>query len=191
MICCNKLQIYRVFYFLFDIVSLCNLSTHHLIFPPHSSKSLDISIKIVQPAIDLIEIISQRGNTSLEPAVARTLQLRKEIDAFAHKITMETSTAEADDTAKMRKFDHMSMIKDMQALTNKIEKFVPYLNLVLTTSGTNVGRNKMTIVYSSFVRTSLLLILYSLFSFSWLSAWLVPSQFCQSITINAGILSAE
>ncbi|CAG8608109.1 792_t:CDS:2, partial [Paraglomus brasilianum] len=102
-------------------------------------ESLDISIKIVQPAIDLIEIISQRGNTSLEPAVARTLQLRKEIDAFAHKITMETLTVEAEDTEKMRKFDHMSMIKDMQALTNKIEKFVPYLNLVLTTSGTNLG----------------------------------------------------
>ncbi|CAG8473138.1 6681_t:CDS:2 [Paraglomus occultum] len=102
-------------------------------------ESLDISIKIVQPAIDLIEIISQRGNTSLEPAVARTLQLRKEIDAFAHKITMETSTAEADDAAKMRKFDHMAMIKDMQALTIKIEKFVPYLNLVLTTSGANLG----------------------------------------------------
>ena len=120
------------------------------------SKSLDISIKIVQPAIDLIEIISQRGNTSLEPAVARTLQLRKEIDAFAHKITMETLTVEAEDTEKMRKFDHMSMIKDMQALTNKIEKFVPYLNLVLTTSGTNVGRNKMTIVNASFIHISLL-----------------------------------
>ncbi|CAG8627087.1 11027_t:CDS:2, partial [Paraglomus occultum] len=102
----------------------------------HARESLDISIKIVQPAIDLIEIISQRGNTSLEPAVERTLQLRKEIDAFAHKIT---STAESDDTAKMRKFDHTAMIKDMQALTNKIEKFVPYLNLVLATSGTNLG----------------------------------------------------
>ena len=52
--------------------------------------SLDANIRIVQPSIDLIEIISTCGNTFIEPAVAQAVQLRKEIDAFANRVTAGT-----------------------------------------------------------------------------------------------------
>jgi len=52
--------------------------------------SLDANIRIVQPSIDLIEIISTHGNTFIEPAVAQAVQLRKEIDAFANMVTAGT-----------------------------------------------------------------------------------------------------
>ncbi|CAG8547458.1 3498_t:CDS:2 [Ambispora gerdemannii] len=96
----------------------------------HVKTSLDANIRIVQPSIDLIEIISARGNTFIEPAVAQAVQLRKEIDAFARMVSME-------DTSKV--IDHTKVLNNMKALNDKIREFVPYLSLVLTTSGANLG----------------------------------------------------
>ncbi|CAG8519632.1 5605_t:CDS:2 [Ambispora leptoticha] len=104
--------------------------------------SLDVNIRIVQPSIDLIEIISARGNTFIEPAVAQAVQLRKEIDAFAQMVSMDDadineSTSTSGSGTKV--VDHTKVLSKMKALDVKIREFVPYLNLVLTTSGANLG----------------------------------------------------
>ncbi|CAG8526063.1 16391_t:CDS:2 [Acaulospora colombiana] len=105
-------------------------------------ESLELSIQMVQPAIDLIEIISARGNTTLEPTVAHTTMLRKEIESFARMISRSSLDAEESNiktSKKKRPLDHSKIIKEMQDLILKIERFVPYLNLVMTTSGANLG----------------------------------------------------
>ncbi|KAG5519318.1 hypothetical protein PMAC_001943 [Pneumocystis sp. 'macacae'] len=48
-------------------------------------KQLEQKIRIVTPAIDLIEIISARGNTSLGSTVHLTNSLRRDINAFARR----------------------------------------------------------------------------------------------------------
>ncbi|KAG9290098.1 hypothetical protein G9A89_010404 [Geosiphon pyriformis] len=104
--------------------------------------SLDANIRIVQPSIDLIEIISARGNTFIEPAVSQAVQLRKEIDAFGHMLTIEPhelSESMSGPSTVQPNIDHARVLKDMKALNEKIREFVPYLNLVLTTSGANLG----------------------------------------------------
>ncbi|RHZ63856.1 hypothetical protein Glove_327g25 [Diversispora epigaea] len=99
-------------------------------------ETLEHSIQMVQPAIDLIEIISARGNTALEPTASHTTRLRKEIESFARKFSTET---EDTTTTKKGSLDLSKVIKEMQGLIQKIEKFVPYLNLIMTTSGANLG----------------------------------------------------
>ncbi|RIB30514.1 RanGTP-binding protein [Gigaspora rosea] len=106
--------------------------------------TLEATIRMVQPAIDLIEIISARGNTALEPTAAQTTILRKEIESFARSLSeynlSETkSTSSTDKTDKKKLFNASKVINEMQVLTQKIEKFVPYLNLMMTTSGANLG----------------------------------------------------
>nr|CAG8475958.1 10381_t:CDS:2 [Entrophospora candida] len=64
-------------------------------------ENLELSIQMVQPAIDLIEIISARGNTSLEQTVNYTTRLRKEIESFAQKIS--SALADNDDVNIIQK----------------------------------------------------------------------------------------
>ncbi|CAG8671097.1 4163_t:CDS:2, partial [Dentiscutata erythropus] len=103
--------------------------------------TLETTIRMVQPAIDLIEIISARGNTALEPTAAQTTILRKDIESFARSLS-EYNLSEMESTPstdKKKLINASKVIKEMQALTQKIEKFVPYLNLMMTTSGANLG----------------------------------------------------
>ncbi|CAG8776001.1 16675_t:CDS:1, partial [Racocetra fulgida] len=89
----------------------------------------------------LIEIISARGNTALEPTAAQTTLLRKEIESFARSLS-EYNLSETESTSSTDKkqfFNASKVINEMQSLTQKIEKFVPYLNLMMTTSGANLG----------------------------------------------------
>ncbi|CAG8741785.1 13417_t:CDS:2 [Cetraspora pellucida] len=103
--------------------------------------TLEATIRMVQPAIDLIEIISARGNTALEPTAVQTTLLRKEIESFARSLS-EYNLSETESTSstdKKRFFNASKVTNEMQTLIQKIEKFVPYLNLMMTTSGANLG----------------------------------------------------
>ncbi|CAG8510950.1 1024_t:CDS:2 [Acaulospora morrowiae] len=105
-------------------------------------ENLELSIQMVQPAIDLIEIISARGNTTLEPTVAHTTMLRKQIESFARTISKNSfGVDESTGTTSKKKppLEHSKVIREMMDLIQKIEKFVPYLNLIMTTSGANLG----------------------------------------------------
>src|ERR1700761_7272578 len=48
---------------------------------------LESKIRIISPAIDMIELISARGNTSLESAVSLTKEIRYEIQRLGQRLS--------------------------------------------------------------------------------------------------------
>jgi hypothetical protein len=107
---------------------------------------LQHKIQIVSPAIDMIELIAARGNTSLESAVALTKELRFEIQALAQRLTAANASEEA---AKKAKFNSQlkaknelelgSIASDAKKLLDRIEDAVPLINLAITTSGASLS----------------------------------------------------
>lgn len=102
---------------------------------------------IVTPAIDLIEIIAARGNTTLNSTVQLTVSLRNDINDFGKRMSevMETDPGAALSTADSTK----SIIADMKALLARIEDAVPLISLALTTSGANLSASLPTTVSPS------------------------------------------
>lgn len=109
---------------------------------------LDSKIKIISPAIDMIELISARGNTSLESAVGLTKSLRWEIQTLGSRI--EEAVAEeqlakrGSNRAKSRTQNDVeikSIISEMKKLLERIEDAVPLINLAITTSGVSLSTN--------------------------------------------------
>ncbi|KAG5440504.1 hypothetical protein PCK2_000438, partial [Pneumocystis canis] len=100
-------------------------------------KQLEQKIKIITPAIDLIEIISARGNTSLGSTVHLTNSLRRDINAFARRVS---DAADQQEMSKHINKNNMgTIIEDMKNLLSKIEDAVPLISLALTTSGANIS----------------------------------------------------
>ncbi len=106
---------------------------------------LDSKIKIISPAIDMIELISARGNTSLESAVTLTKSLRWEIQTLGSRVEMavaeEQLARRGSSKAKSRDQNDIelkSIISDMKRLLNRIEDAVPLINLAITTSGVSL-----------------------------------------------------
>jgi hypothetical protein len=104
---------------------------------------LESKIRIISPAIDMIELIAARGNTSLDSAVALTKSIRYEIQALGMKLA-----SAADNETKMKSMSKASpqsvlalsqVIHDIKALLNQIEDAVPLINLAITTSGVNLS----------------------------------------------------
>ncbi|KAA8915071.1 RanGTP-binding protein-domain-containing protein [Sphaerosporella brunnea] len=98
---------------------------------------LETKIRIISPAIDLVEIISARGNTSLESALTLTKDIRHGIEKLGKRME-----ALSDQMAK-RKYTNpeevKSVIDDIKALLLKIEEAVPFISLAVTTSGVNIS----------------------------------------------------
>ncbi|KTW25757.1 hypothetical protein T552_03370 [Pneumocystis carinii B80] len=100
-------------------------------------KQLEQKIRIVTPAIDLIEIISARGNTSLGSTVHLTNSLRRDINAFAKRVS---DAADEQEISKHINKNNMGVIMaDMKNLLSRIEDAVPLISLALTTSGANIS----------------------------------------------------
>lgn len=107
---------------------------------------LQHKIQIVAPAIDMIELIAARGNTSLESAVALTKVLRLEIQSVARRLVAANASEEE---AKKAKFNSQTMAKnelelkciasDIRKLLDRIEDAVPLINLAITTSGASLS----------------------------------------------------
>ncbi|KAJ2499991.1 Ran-specific GTPase-activating protein 30 [Coemansia sp. RSA 1972] len=103
---------------------------------PHSSKrqpdverlraQFESKLRIITPAIDLIDIISARGHSTMSSVQQLTYSLRTDIVAFSAKL--ETHCLLDD-----------SIIADLRMLLDKIDDAVPLLNLALTTSGAHLG----------------------------------------------------
>lgn len=96
----------------------------------------------------MIELITARGNTSLESAVTLTKSLRWDIQALGVRL----SQAAADEEAARRKsseaksqvqrdMELKSIVADMRALLERIEDAVPLINLAITTSGVSLSTN--------------------------------------------------
>lgn len=83
-------------------------------------------VQIVTPAIDLIEIIAARGNTTLNSTVQLTVSLRNDINEFGQSMSGEFGQPDV-------------ILADMRRLLKRIEDAVPLISLALTTSGANLS----------------------------------------------------
>ncbi|KAK6337109.1 hypothetical protein TWF718_009894 [Orbilia javanica] len=104
---------------------------------------LDVKIKVVSPAIDLVEILAARGNTSLESALALTKSLREDIESLGVRLL---SAAEAEEKHKgtRKKGQHdkdtaKKIIAEIKDLTKRIEDAVPLISLSVTASGASLS----------------------------------------------------
>jgi hypothetical protein len=103
-------------------------------------------MQIISPAIDMIELIAARGNTSLESAVTLTKSLRWDIQSLG--IRFSKAVGEADlvrrgsSKGKSRAQNDLEIkliIADMKKLLIQIEDAVPLISLAITTSGVNLS----------------------------------------------------
>ncbi|KAL6710129.1 Ran-specific GTPase-activating protein 30 [Coniothyrium glycines] len=107
---------------------------------------LDSKIKIISPAIDMIELISARGNTSLESAVGLTKSLRWDIQSLGSRVEKAVAEEEllhrGSSRAKSRAQNDVELkaiILEMKNLLERIEDAVPLINLAITTSGVSLS----------------------------------------------------
>lgn len=111
-------------------------------------QKLQHKIRIISPAIDLIELIAARGNTSLESAVALVKELRLEIESLGQRLASAAKASEQIDrragkwssqTKPQNEAELTRIIKDIKALLARIEDAVPLINLAITTSGASLS----------------------------------------------------
>ncbi|KAJ1787798.1 Ran-specific GTPase-activating protein 30, partial [Coemansia sp. RSA 2399] len=122
-------------------------------------------LRIITPAIDLVDIISARGHSTMASVLHLTYALRSDIVAFSNKlekldqmVSRAISASTSDDSSLVAMFRRVtvagqpssddanalasmndSIIDDLKALLVNIEDAVPLLNLALTTSGAHLG----------------------------------------------------
>ncbi|TVY54536.1 Ran-specific GTPase-activating protein, partial [Lachnellula suecica] len=107
---------------------------------------LDSKIRIISPAIDMIELISARGNTTLESAVTLTKALRWDIQSLGVRLEKASAAEELSrkqrNKAKSRAAHELEIkhiVKDIRKLLTRIEDAVPLINLAITTSGASLS----------------------------------------------------
>ncbi|KAH7175674.1 RanGTP-binding protein-domain-containing protein [Dactylonectria macrodidyma] len=109
-------------------------------------KLLDCKIKIISPAIDLIEFKSGRGNIFLESAVPLAKSLHREIVLLGRRIEA-VAIAEEQLTAnhaepKPPAADHddlVAIISSIKDLLERIDREIPLLQLAITASGESLS----------------------------------------------------
>ncbi|KAJ1881314.1 DRAP deaminase [Coemansia sp. RSA 1722] len=87
----------------------------------------EIKLRVVTPAIDLIELISARGYSTMAGVLQLTQKLRKDVMEFTARLAAKHKDTEVD------------IVQGLGALIAKIDDAVPLLNLALTTSGVHLG----------------------------------------------------
>ncbi|EKV16203.1 RanGTP-binding protein [Penicillium digitatum PHI26] len=109
---------------------------------------LESKIQVIAPAIDMIELIAARGNTSLESAVDLTKSLRWEIQALGQRLGKAAASEELRRKGARSSKDQTNgekeiklIIKDIKKLLARIEDAVPLMNLAITTSGAKLSTN--------------------------------------------------
>jgi hypothetical protein len=107
---------------------------------------LEGKIRIISPAIDMIELIAARGNTTLESAVGLTKDIRYEIQTLGVRLNDAANDEQLlrrnSNRAKTREQSEQQMksiIMEIKALLDRIEDAVPLINLAITTSGVNLS----------------------------------------------------
>ncbi|TAQ89356.1 hypothetical protein B7494_g2356 [Chlorociboria aeruginascens] len=106
---------------------------------------LDGKIRIISPAIDMIELISARGNTTLDSAVTLTRGLRWEIQALGIRLAKAAGAEESARKSSKEKSrmaheaEIRAIVKDVKKLLSRIEDAVPLISLAITTSGANLS----------------------------------------------------
>ncbi|KAM0439973.1 hypothetical protein ACHAPT_001073 [Fusarium lateritium] len=128
--------------------------------------TLDSKIKIISPAIDLIEFKSGRGNLFLESATPLAKSLHKEIVSLGRRIEAATtlsSDLESDrvqpKSPAISQADLLAIIKSIKALLERIDRDIPLLQLAITASGESLSTSLPTgISPSRLLQASTLLI---------------------------------
>lgn len=96
---------------------------------------LDTRVNIVSSTIELIRLVAARGNTNLDGVIALTNNLKDDIDSMDEKLRLLTSNDDGSDALEViHKME--DYIKDV---LERIDEVTPYLNLSLTTSGSNLS----------------------------------------------------
>lgn len=109
-------------------------------------RRLDSKIRIISPAIDMIELITARGNTSLESCVSLTKSLRADIQDLGSRLASAASDEEAStrngskaSSKHHREQEMQVIIAEMKILLQRLEDAVPLINLAITTSGVSLS----------------------------------------------------
>lgn len=104
---------------------------------------LESKINIISPAIDLIEMISARGNTSLEPAARLAKDIRISIQQLGVRLSelvgCEELESMRDRQHRHRECDLSKVIGDMEELIQELDDAIPLISLAITTSGAAVS----------------------------------------------------
>lgn len=101
---------------------------------------LESKIKIISPAIDMIELIAARGNTSLDSAVTLTKSIRYEIQSLGLRLSKAVESETVTSGSKAQKESGLKrIVRDIKQLLNQIEDAVPLISLAITTSGVNLS----------------------------------------------------
>jgi len=107
---------------------------------------LQNKIRIVSPAIDMIELIAARGNTSLQSAVTLTKELRWEIQSLGQRVACAAASEESarkgrvsTRTKTQNELEIKLIVADINKLLARIEDAVPLINLAITTSGASLS----------------------------------------------------
>ncbi|EEB05774.2 ran GTPase binding protein [Schizosaccharomyces japonicus yFS275] len=99
---------------------------------------LEQKIRAITPAIDLIELIAARGNSSLQNLVPLIIRLRGNIDNFNDTLAEYTNMSPpSSEQAASARCDEVQ--KSCEQLLSSIEQAIPLINLALTTSGVSLS----------------------------------------------------
>ncbi|KAK4229477.1 putative Ran-specific GTPase-activating protein [Podospora fimiseda] len=114
-------------------------------------KLLNTRIKIVSPAIELIQLKSGRGNSVLDAALPLATALQKEIirlgkrlqdAAAAEEVAYGAARAENRVPGRMSEAHHAELlliIADIKRLLDRIDRDIPLIQLAISTSGQNMN----------------------------------------------------
>ncbi|KAM3532530.1 hypothetical protein MY4038_004008 [Beauveria bassiana] len=95
---------------------------------------LDSKIKIITPAINLIELRSGQGSSALKSALTLTTSIQKGITSLGNKIASLTS-------AKTSQAAIRHLVADIKVLIERINGSIPLLQLAILASGESLATN--------------------------------------------------
>ena len=117
---------------------------------------LQNKIRIISPAIDMIELIAARGNTSLQSAVTLTKELRWEIQSLGQRLAHAASSHESakkswksSQAQAKNELEVKLIIADIKKLLARLEDSVPLISLAISTSGASLSSSLPTTVSPS------------------------------------------
>ena len=128
---------------------------------------LQHKIQIISPAIDMIELIAARGNTSLDSALNLTKELRIEIQSISQRLAQAASNAEntsrlirvSTQTKNENEVEMIGLRDDIRILLGRIDDAVPLISLAITTSGVTLSASlPQTVSPSRLLQASTLLV---------------------------------
>ncbi|KAK1248551.1 hypothetical protein MKX08_006771 [Trichoderma sp. CBMAI-0020] len=109
-------------------------------------RQLDGKIKIISPAIDLIEFKSGRGNVFLESALPLAKSLHQQIISLGRRVegaaAVEEHNHDVSENPKTKETGHDALkrvIRDIKNLLAEIDREIPLLQLAISASGESLS----------------------------------------------------